>query len=335
MNMKQWREQLLNDPKVWAIPVMTYPGLDLTGIKLLDVVTKAEPQAEMIAALAKKYPQAAAAVTLMDLSVEAEAFGAEIVFSEHEIPTAIGAVVKDLESAQALAVPEIAGTRVEEYIKGMDLAARAVSDRPVFGGCIGPFSLAGRLLDINKALMATRRKPEMVHVVLEKATVFLKNYLSEIKKTGVKGIVLAEPLAGLLSPAANEEFSTPYVKELIDAIQDDDFLVILHNCGNTVKQMESMLTTGAAMYHIGNVVKMTDIMPQVPADVIVAGNIDPAGQFNVGTSDSIGEATSTLLDEMKGYPNFVLSSGCDIPPGSPLENVDRFFAELDSFNSGR
>lgn len=335
MNMKKWREKLLNDSKVWAIPVMTYPGLDITGIKLIDVVTKAEPQAEMIVALAEKYPEAAAAVTLMDLSVEAEAFGAEIVFSEDEIPTAIGAVVTDLESVKALVVPEITGNRIEEYIKGMALAARAVSDRPVFGGCIGPFSLAGRLLDINKALMATRRKPEVVHAVLKKATAFLKIYLTAIKRTGVKGIVLAEPLAGLLSPPACHEFSSPYVEELVKEVQDDDFLMILHNCGNTVKQVESMLTTGAGMLHIGNVVKMTDIMPQVPNDIIVAGNIDPAGQFNIGTPASISEVTATLLDEMKDYPNFVLSSGCDIPPGSPIENIDRFFEEVDTFNRGR
>ncbi len=334
MNVSEFTQQILNNPKVQALPVMTYPGLDLTGIKLHDVVTKAEPQAEMISALAKKY-KALGSVTLMDLSVEAEAFGAKIIFPEDEIPAAIGALVTDLESAEALCVPKVVGTRCAEYVKGMQLAKEAVPDRPVFGGCIGSFSLAGRLLDINKALMATRRRPEVVHAVLKKANEFLKVYIGAIKETGIAGVVMAEPLAGLLSPASIEEFSTPYVTELVEEFQDENFGIILHNCGNTVKQIESMLKTGAFMLHIGNIVKMTDIMPQVPKHILVAGNIDPAGLFNVGTPDMVGEATAKLLDEMKDYPNFILSSGCDIPPKSPIENIDRFFAELDKFNADR
>ena len=35
---------------------------------------------------------------------------------------------------------------------------------------------------------------------------------------------------------------------------------------------------------------------------------------------------------MKQYPNFVLSSGCDTPPHTPMENIDAFFKALDDFN---
>ncbi|MBS7172993.1 uroporphyrinogen decarboxylase family protein [Blautia caecimuris] len=28
---------------------------------------------------------------------------------------------------------------------------------------------------------------------------------------------------------------------------------------------------------------------------------------------------------IRKYPNFVISSGCDIPPAAPLENIQAFF----------
>lgn len=44
------------------------------------------------------------------------------------------------------------------------------------------------------------------------------------------------------------------------------------------------------------------------------------------------ETTTRLLQEMKEYPNFVLSSGCDTPPHTPMENIDAFFKALDDFD---
>ena len=47
---------------------------------------------------------------------------------------------------------------------------------------------------------------------------------------------MAEPLAGLLSPDLAQEFSADYVKQIVDAVQDDNFLVVYHNCGNTAEK---------------------------------------------------------------------------------------------------
>ncbi len=42
--------------------------------------------------------------------------------------------------------------------------------------------------------------------------------------------------------------------------------------------------------------------------------------------------TLDLLEEMAKYRNFVLSTGCEIPPGTPLANLDAFYKTLDIFN---
>lgn len=76
------------------------------------------------------------------------------------------------------------------------------------------------------------------------------------------------------------EFSEPYVKRIVDAVQDDEFIIIYHNCGNnTVLMSDSILRTGCAAYHFGNSIDIHDMLVKVPKDIVVMGNVDPAGQF--------------------------------------------------------
>ncbi|MBQ3593338.1 MAG: methyltransferase, partial [Clostridia bacterium] len=200
-------------------------------------------------------------------------------------------------------------------------------------GMIGPFSLAARLLDVSEIMMDCYDDPDMVHLVVDKATQFLIEYAKAYKDAGANGIMMAEPVAGLLSPMLEEEFSSPYVKKIVDAVQDDSFAVIYHNCGDNVpKMLDSILSTGCAAYHFGNAVDMeADIIAQVPSDVTVMGNIDPAGVLRMGTPDNVRAETLSLLEKCSKYPNFVLSSGCDIPPMAPWENLDAFFTASDEF----
>jgi uroporphyrinogen decarboxylase len=329
--MQEWKRSIIERPEVQALPIMTYPGLELTGLKVMDIVTNSEHQAACIESLAARYPSLAA-VTMMDLSLEAEAFGAEVSFSDAEVPAVIGQLVGDLDSVRALRIPLVGEKRTGVQLRSIELLAQRIKDKPVFGGHIGPFSLAGRLLDMKNLLLAVRRQPELVHAVLEKVTEFLVTYAQAIKAAGANGLIMAEPAAGLVSPKQCDEFSSPYVRKIVSAVQDRDFMVILHNCGNTVKLVPSMLSTGAEGLHFGNAVKMTDILPQVPSGRLTCGNIEPAGAFKMGSPEEMRRRVQSLLAEMRGYSNFVLSSGCDLPPQTPLANVDAFFAALEEEN---
>ena len=80
-----------------------------------------------------------------------------------------------------------------------------------------------------------------------------------------------------------------------------------------------------------NIVK--DILTRVPSDTLVMGNIDPVGVLRMGSTDAVRAATLDLLSRSKSYPNFLLSSGCDIPPLTPWENIDAFFAACKEFYS--
>jgi len=331
INMNQWMQNILKSEKRKAFPLMPYLGLELTGKKILEEVKDGEVQSRCVQAIASRFPSIAS-VTIMDLSVECEAFGGTIRFVENEVPTTIGAVVNDMNDAEALKMPEVGAGRTGVYLHAAHLAAQATTDRPVFGCHIGPFSLAARLCGMTEIMVKLRKEPVMVETVLNKCTAFLVQYAKAYKKTGVNGIVIAEPAAGLINAAQCEKFSSIHVSRIVSAVQDENFLIIIHNCGNTHKLVPAMLATGAMGFHFGNAVDMKQIMPQVPAHIPAFGNIAPILLRN-GSGMEVREKTTELLMAMKDYPNFVLSSGCDIPPRTPLGNIDALFDALADYNT--
>jgi uroporphyrinogen decarboxylase len=274
-------------------------------------------------------------VSMMDLSVEAEAFCSEVHKSDDEVPTVRGRIIESEDDVDKLAVPNVAGGRTGLYIKAIEKAASEITDRPVLAGVIGPFSLAGRLMDMSEILMNCYDEPDMVNKTLEKTAEFIANYILEFKKAGANGVVMAEPAAGLLGPNQVEEFSSRYVKKIADRVKDDTFLFLYHNCGpNTPLMLPSLIGIGADAYHFGDAVKMTQVLEGMPSDVLVMGNISPAAQFRTGTAESIYAATTELLRECSGHKNFIISSGCDIPPMSPWANIDSFFKAVKDFYMG-
>lgn len=332
-DMKAWLEELKAAPAKKAMPVLSFPAIQLMGVSVKELISDSDLQAKGMALVAQRV-DSAASVSLMDLSVEAECFGAQIRVSDEEVPTVVGQVVSTEEEAEALAIPEVGACRTGLYIDAIKKAAGLITDRPVFAGVIGPFSLAARLLDVTEVMIDCYEEPDMVHIVLDKVTQFLCAYCQAYKEAGANGVVLAEPVAGLLSPALAEEFSGPYVKRIVDAVQDDSFLLIYHNCGgSTIQQIDSILATGSAAYHFGNAIDMAEMMTHIPAGTVAMGNVDPAGEFRNGTPESIRAATLAVMEACCKYPNFVISSGCDIPPLSRWENIDAFFAAVREYYS--
>ena len=197
---------------------------------------------------------------------------------------------------------------------------------------IGPYSLAGRLYDMSEIMMLIYINPDAANTLLRKCSDFITRYCMALKATGVNGVVMAEPAAGLLSNEDCLQYSSLFVKEIIEKVQDDHFAVVLHNCGNTGNCTQAMVYTGAAVYHFGNKIKMEEALKEVPTDALAMGNLDPVSLFKMAGPETMKEATLQLLEATRAYPNFVLSSGCDIPPHTSSINIDAFYTALEEFN---
>lgn len=330
--MDNWSNEIIQAKDRRNLPVLYFPCLKESGLGIIETVHDGKKMAQEMADIIKRYPDMIAAMTGMDLSVDSEAFGSKVTFKDTEAPSVRDPLVTTAEDIAALQVPDIHSGRVDVFLEAITEAQKLITDRPIFGGQLGPFSLAANLLEVQDAMKMTIKAKKSMHTLLEKSTDFLIKRAQAYKNAGANGVFLAEPTAGLLSPKQMDIFSSQYVKQIVDAVQDEYFYVILHDCGSVTKGVPSMYNTGAKGFHFGNSVQMTNILPQIPADVLVFGNIDPTDYFVYAKPEEIQEATTTLLKEMEPYPHFVLSSGCDIPPLAPIQNIDAYFEAFKAYN---
>lgn len=82
-------------------------------------------------------------------------------FAENEVPAVTGQLVADEDDADALEVPDLEAVRVKICAEGVRLAKQRIRTKPVLAGMIGPYSLAGRLMDVTEILTSasTSRRP--------------------------------------------------------------------------------------------------------------------------------------------------------------------------------
>ncbi len=326
INKQAWLDKIKQE-KHLSMPVLTFPAVQMLGISVNELVNSAHLQAESMSLIAKKYP-ISAALSMMDLSVEAEEFGSPVRYFDMDIPTVTDSIIKSSKDAFSLQVPSLGNKRTLLYVEGVKEAKTLIKDIPVLAGVIGPFSLSGRLMDMTEVMVNCYMDPEMVHETLKKASEFITKYILAFKEAGADGVIMAEPAAGLLSPKICEEFSSKYIKEIVNQVSDDSFIFVYHNCGNVVPLADTILSIHADIYHFGDAIDIEDILKVFPKDKLVMGNISPSHVFRKLKPKKVAEETEKLLSRCDKYDNFLISSGCDIPPLTPLENIDAYFQAI-------
>jgi uroporphyrinogen decarboxylase len=315
---------VLNSPTRIPMPIGVYAGLEITGASVKEAVTSADHQTEAVLALHERF-KTQVMLTAMDLSAEAETFGCEIRMLDDEIPTVIGRLVTSGEEIDRLVNPTVGDKRTSVHLHtAQNLVSRA-NGIPVLGGVIGPFSLAGRLFGVSEFLELSLTDPNVTEQLLQKATRFLIKYVQAFRDQGVDGVIMAEPAAGLLSPRGLAKYSSAFVKEIVVETQTDDFTILLHNCGAKIAHLPKILEAGTEIFHFGAPMDMSQAITRVDSEVILAGNLDPTAVFHSGKIAEVETQTSALMSLTSQYKNFIISSGCDIPPHTPVENLDAFY----------
>jgi uroporphyrinogen decarboxylase len=115
------------------------------------------------------------------------------------------------------------------------------------------------------------------------------------------------------------------VRRIVEAVQTEDFSLILHNCGARLVHLPKVLESGAEIYHFGAPMDIAAALEQVDEQIILCGNLDPTAVFFSGTEVEVEQQTLDLMNATRPYRNFIASSGCDLPPGVPIQNMDMFY----------
>lgn len=313
------------------MPIAVYPGLALTGAKVSDIVTNPHAQFDAQAALRERY-NSPFALSAMDLSAEAETFGCAVMMSDTEVPTVTGRLIMNLEQAQKLALPQPGDRRTGVYLEAVRLLRQLPGEPFVFAGCIGPFSLAARLTGVSEAMELTVTEPDLMHTLLDKSAAFLASYLKAFQAAGARGVIMAEPAAGLLSPRGMATFSSAYIKRIAAHLDSDNFSIVLHNCAAKLLHLPAVLETGLKTFHFGSPMDVVGALGKVSPDVVLCGNLDPTAAFVQSPPAEVTTRTAQLLAATAAHRNFVISSGCDVPPNAPLASLDAFYQAVNSAN---
>jgi uroporphyrinogen decarboxylase len=257
---------------------------------------------------------------MMDLAVEAGAMGIPVRFSPHEPPSIDVHPVHGRDDLAALQVLDPAcDARLLSYVDAMSrLAHDSAIPVPIGAYVTGPYTLAALMMGMTDVALATRKNPALAHDVLGTATQVITRYATMLHEAGADMIAVLEPSAVLLSPTAFDAFSGAYLRKIASGISTD---WILHICGNSTHLVPSMAGLGFQALSLDTAVSLPDVAKMVPETTILIGNVHPVEVVAQGNPDTVRSTATGLLNQMAGVPNFILSTGCDVPYEAPIANV--------------
>ena len=92
MDMYQWLNQQISERNKKAMPLLSYPSVQFLFVTVKELVSDSRIMAMGMRLIADRYKMPFA-TSYMDLSVEAEAFGATTIYKPDAVPTIMGKIV--------------------------------------------------------------------------------------------------------------------------------------------------------------------------------------------------------------------------------------------------
>jgi uroporphyrinogen decarboxylase len=214
------------------------------------------------------------------------------------------------------------------------LVDRLGASVPVTSNVAGPFTTAANIRGTEDFLRELYRNPEFVHRLLRFSLDSTITYVKEVAKLGAK-VSIADPTASttLISPQQFRKFAFPYLQELVTVIKQlTGSAPSLHICGNTTKIWQDMVDTGAGILSLDDTIDLAAAKHAVGDQVTLFGNVKPTATMYLGTTQDVRRDAKECLT--KGYDNpkgYILSLGCGLPMGAPVENIQALFQAAREF----
>jgi uroporphyrinogen decarboxylase len=301
-------------------PLAATPGVQLIGHTLQACLQDHSLHIQAISAL-QEVIRADLAFTLMDLTVEAEAVGCSVRFEPQRAPVVTSHPADSQSSLKRLRIPDpYSDGRLPLFLDTVSALSRQLP-MPVGAYVIGPFTLAGQMAGVTAVAEKSILDQESAESLLDFAVAAGVAYSRALVKAGAALVAVLEPTAVILSPRSFTHLVLPRLHRLFEAIKSAGAFPVLHICGKSTHLLSAMTQTGAHGLSLDSVVSFPDIATQVPPEIALIGNLAPVDVIMQGSQQDVINATRRLLDAMEPYPNFILSSGCDLPLETPLDNI--------------
>jgi uroporphyrinogen decarboxylase len=317
MTLSQLTQKLDRSP---VIPLMGYPGVALNGTNVKQNLFNHKTHFHTLDQLIKRF-ELDGIFFFMDLTLEAGAFGLPVDFPTTDVPTVTHHPVKSWEDIQKLAKIDIlSDARVNSFIETMHLMKSSI-DTVNAGYITGPFTLAGLLMGASEIAIGTLTQEQLVKDILSFCTENIIKYATALHKAGADAIAILEPTAMIVSPEQFFPFSGEYINQITAECEVD---MILHICGDTNHLIKEMLRTNVSGFSLDYMMDFATLKASIPEDFFLIGNIEPVGVIKELDVPAVQEAVLSLKSDMQDRKNFIISTGCDLPVDTPLENIQAF-----------
>ncbi|RLI15303.1 MAG: hypothetical protein DRO43_01605 [Candidatus Hecatellales archaeon] len=322
-------EAILKSGKTDVVPVMP----PFQGFWALDVAGLTTPQSfkdvsKTASAQLKVLEQCTfdGIEVLWDWLVPVEALGCKVDFPEKGNPITSENIVKSLEDVDKLEVPDIRkhARTVFDYEVAEALRDKIGRQHFTYITMPSPFTLAGELRGVESLLVDMMLNPADVHRLLKFTTEVLLEYLDLTVEKGFEAVFWCDPTASgdLISPDQFKEFSLPYLKVLSQKTKEKNLWVLVHICGDLLKGADRLkMIQDEVKPHLMSVDTAVDLLQakQSMDATIILGNVSTTALLQ-DTPEKVYELSIDCVKKA-GEDRFVLGAGCDIPVGSPPENV--------------
>ena len=263
---------------------------------------------------------------------------AAIIFSDIlVVPHAMGHTFKLIESVGPVFDDPVNTTEIIQQLPEINLselnplftALRSTrnsldSSKALVGFAGSPWTIATYLVEgkPSKDFRITRKlmysEPNSFHLLMDKLTEGIIEYLQEQIKSGVDVIQIFDTNAGFLSRNAFENYSLPYLKKIIQSVNETETPCILFVKGGAI-WIDLLLESGAQVLSLDWIVPLGEIRPKVGEHISLQGNLDPV--VLLADQQTIRNETINVLESYGIGHRHIFNLGHGITPDVPIESV--------------
>jgi uroporphyrinogen decarboxylase len=266
--------------------------------------------------------------TMSDPYAEAEAFGTVLFYPEDDLPQVKQYALPDIAGIDRLMPVKTADhRRMKERLKEITGYMKKVpGEFFVCGWVEGPLAEYCDIRDINLAMTDLYEYPERVHKALDIITESAAAFIKEQVAAGAHCIGIGDSVCSLISPDLYNEFCFSREKILVEQIHAAGALAKIHICGNISAILHDVIKTGADIIDIDHRTgPVEEAVTMLSGRQVFSGKSDPVSVVQDGDKELIRASTISFFEE--AGRRSILSAGCEITPGTPVENL-KYFGSL-------
>jgi [methyl-Co(III) methanol-specific corrinoid protein]:coenzyme M methyltransferase len=197
------------------------------------------------------------------------------------------------------------------------------------GWVLGPFTMAGQLIELDILLKGTKKFKEQVEDFLGNMTDLVTKVARHYQTLGVDYMNIREMGTGtdLLSPRMWKNLVQPNLQRVFDALASPK---ILHICGSTDMIIEMMNDCGADALSVDQKNNVADSRKKLGDSVLLLGNFDPFQTLVQMETDQVERVIKKCIES--GVD--AVWPGCDLWPAVKKENVEAYVQAIRKYGKG-